>query len=99
MNGGAVKTSTSNALLISSSDVDIFASGDLDDYFTFSVTSDRPLFSATGNYLVLGKDAISGHSLDADDVLFGEDIEVDGMSWIDGGAVVVTKYSLIVLPP
>jgi len=71
--------------LASAEAIDVLASGDLDDYFQFSVTSDRPLFTAIGNYLVLGKDATTGHSLDADDVLFGEDIEVDGMAWLDGG--------------
>lgn len=74
----------SNSLLISETGVDIFASGDLDDYFQFSVTSNRPLLTAIGNYLVLGKDATSGHSLDADDVLFGEDVEVDGTLFADG---------------
>ena len=97
MRSGAINasSSSSNSLLISSGDVDIFASGDLDDYFTLSVTSNRPLFSATGNYLVLGKDATSGHSLDADDVLFGEDVEVDGMAWLDGGATIGTSVNVL----
>uniref|UniRef100_A0A6M3IGA3 Uncharacterized protein n=1 Tax=viral metagenome TaxID=1070528 RepID=A0A6M3IGA3_9ZZZZ len=84
MRTGSITASSSNSLLISSGDVDIFASGDLDDYFTFSVTTNRPLFSGTGNYLVLGKDAATGHSLDADDVLFGEDVEIDGVLYPDG---------------
>jgi len=87
MLGSSIQIGGSNSVLVSGSGVDIFASGDLDDYFSFSVTSNRPLFSATGNYLVLGKDATTGHSLDADDVLFGEDIEVDGVLYADGNVI------------
>ena len=90
----SIEISASNSLLISSTGVDIFASGDLDDYFQFSVTSDRPLFTAMGNYLVIGKDATTGHSLDADDVLFGEDIEVDGIAYLDGGATFADTKSI-----
>ena len=90
----SIEISASNSLLISSTGVDIFASGDLDDYFQFSVTSDRPLFTAIGNYLVLGKDAATGHSLDDDDVLFGEDIEVDGIAYLDGGATFADTKSI-----
>jgi len=75
--------------------IDLKTTGDLDDYITLSTTSNRPLISGTGNYLVLGKDAATGHSLDADDVLFGEDIEVDGMAWLDGGVTLGTSGIVI----
>ena len=65
--------------------ITFFSSGDLDDYITISTTSDRPLITGVGNYLVLGKDATTGHSLDADDILIGEDLEVDGVLYADGG--------------
>lgn len=63
--------------------INFYASGDLDDYISFSVTSNRPLITGVGNYLVLGKDATTGHSLDADDVIFGEDVEIDGVLYCD----------------
>jgi len=75
--------------------IDFYASGDLDDYISFSVTSDRPLITGVGNYLVLGKDASTGHSLDADDVLFGEDVEIDGILYADGGIVGGTSFNIL----
>jgi len=78
--------------------IDLKPSGDLSDYLELKTTSNRTLItaiSANDNPLVLGKDATTGHSLDADDVIFGEDIEVDGMSWLDGGVTLGTSFNIL----
>jgi len=65
--------------------IDFYASGDLDDYIRFSATSNRPLITGVGNYLVLGKDGTAGSATSADDVIVGGKLEVDGVLYTDGG--------------
>jgi len=65
--------------------IDFYSSGDLDDYISFSVTSNRPLITGVGNYLVIGKDGTAGSATSADDVLVGGKLEVDGVLYADGG--------------
>ncbi|KKN41646.1 hypothetical protein LCGC14_0721210 [marine sediment metagenome] len=65
--------------------IDIMPSGDTSDYITLLTTADRPLITGTGNYLVMGVDAVAGSATGVNDVLFGEDIEVDGIIYPDGG--------------
>jgi len=77
--------------------ITLMPSGDISDYLSLSTTSNRTLVSATSandNPLCMGKDAATGHSLDADDVIFGEDIEVNGMAWLDGGATLGTSFNI-----
>ncbi len=76
-------------------------SADLSDYLELSTTSNRTLItaiSANDNPLVMGKDATTGHSLDADDVIFGEDIEVDGVAYLDSDVIISTANGTDVNP-
>ncbi len=75
--------------------IDFYSSGDLDDYISFSVTSNRPLITGTGNYLVLGKDGTAGSATSADDVLVGGKLEVDGVLYADGGIVGGTSFNML----
>jgi len=72
----------------SSGAISIFASGDLDDYIQFSVTSNIPLITGVGNYLALGKTGTAGSATSADDVFMGGALEVDGLLYADGGLFV-----------
>jgi len=63
--------------------ISFYASADLDDYITISTTSNRPLITGVGNYLVLGVDGTAGSATSADDVLVGGKLEVDGATYLD----------------
>ncbi len=65
--------------------ITIRASGDIDDYVTFSTAADRPLIAGTGEFLSLGSSAATGHGLGVADVLVAVDFEVNGEVWADGG--------------
>ena len=75
--------------------IDFYASGDLDDYIAFSVTSNRPLITGVGNYLVLGVDGTAGSATSANDVLVGGKLEVDGMLYADGGVTLGTSFNVL----
>lgn len=65
--------------LLSSAAFRIKTNGDLDDYFDFSVTANRPLFRAIGSYLVLGADGTPGSATADGDVFIKQALEVDGI--------------------
>ena len=46
------------------------------------------LITYTGGVLRLGTAAVSGHGLGAGDVILGADLEVDGVTWLDGPAAI-----------
>ena len=71
-------------------------SGDLDDYFEFSVTANRPLFRAIGSYLVLGADGTPGSAIADGDIFIKQRLEVDGISYFDS-AVYIRNHSYVSL--